>query len=484
MSRSIGLLAALALVTAPAGAQEPTQTGRIWKGTLGGSAITACFEEEFIRDGLYYVDSAVVLIRLAKIEGSDPPAFAEVEAGDAAAGATWTLQRTEGVIEGERSNGAQGDEETLAIRLMALPVALAEYGSACETAAFLDPLLVGGEVISKRDSFEGTAYTVLEYQGPKRAGLEDYAVSYFALDPARPGDDAINRALAGALPDGTASHVMGQCAGMSLPGGIGGYIEVAWVPVTITARWLGIRRSGSSYCGGAHPNHFLAASVYDRDSGAEVDPSRWFKPGTLAFYDFESEVDPKPVKRPVAGLSEPLATAVRAHWPKQGPAREDASECGLPEGLGGTQWDIGLTRKGPVFVHQLPYVIFACTEEVVVPWSMVRPFLSKEGRAVEASLRRNLGPQGRKGAKGIGRPPAAEAKLNRRRRDTRPSGLMQRSDRPTRTPHERGFRIAEAMRAQNTYLPKGPELARRSLRTLPGIHRLANAMRFDVAPTK
>ena len=128
MSRSIGLLAALALVTAPAGAQEPTQTGRIWKGTLGGSAITACFEEEFIRDGLYYVDSAVVLIRLAKIEGSDPPAFAEVEAGDAAAGATWTLQRTEGVIEGERSNGAQGDEETLPIRLMALPVALAEYG--------------------------------------------------------------------------------------------------------------------------------------------------------------------------------------------------------------------------------------------------------------------------------------------------------------------------------------------------------------------
>ncbi len=34
------------------------------------------------------------------------------------------------------------------------------------------------------------------------------------------------------------------------------------------------------------------------------------------------------------------------------------------------------------------------------------------------------------------------------------------------------------------YLPKGPELARNCLRTLPGIQRLAKAIRLDVAPTK
>lgn len=63
MSRSIGLLAALALALAlalgagpagaTAGAQEPAQTGRIWKGTLGESAITACFDEQFLSDGVY-----------------------------------------------------------------------------------------------------------------------------------------------------------------------------------------------------------------------------------------------------------------------------------------------------------------------------------------------------------------------------------------------------------------------------------------------
>ncbi len=375
----IVLLAALALVAAPASAQEPPQQGRIWKGTLGEAAITACFAEESAYDGAYYVDSVLEPIRLAQVEGSDPPAITEMRGYDDATGATWTLQSGEGNIAGERSKG----EETLPIRLTASPVQLPEYGSACETAAFLDPLLVGGETSSKRDSFDGTAYTVLTYQGPKRAGIEDYAVSSFALDPVRPGDAAINRALAEALPDGTASHIMGQCVGMSLPGGIGGYMEEAWAPTMITARWLGIRRSGSSYCGGAHPNHSITLAVYDRASGAEVDPSAWFKPGALEFYDFESDISPKPAKRPVAGMSAALAKALRAHWP----AREDEDECGLPEDLGGFSWDIGLTREGPVFVPQLPHVMFACTEEVAIPWKAVRPLLSDEGRAVMASLK-------------------------------------------------------------------------------------------------
>lgn len=275
------------------------------------------------------------------------------------------------------------------------PFSSFEYGSACKRPAVLDPLLAGGEISTKREALKGTAYTALEFKGPQRAGLEDYAVSSFALDLLWPGDAAINIALAKALPDGTASHIMGQCAGLTLPGGIGGFMEEAWVPVTITARWLGIRRSGSSYCGGAHPNHSITLAVHDRDSGAQVDPSRWFKPGALAFYEWDRQLDPKPAKRPIANLSEALAKAVRAHLPKQGPkqgpaqgpAQEDEFECGLPEKAGGTSWDIGLTREGPVFVPQLPQVIFACTPEIVLPWSKVRPFLSEEGRAVMDSMR-------------------------------------------------------------------------------------------------
>ena len=39
MNRTAGLLAALALVAAPAAAQEPPKQGRVWHGTLGGQAV-------------------------------------------------------------------------------------------------------------------------------------------------------------------------------------------------------------------------------------------------------------------------------------------------------------------------------------------------------------------------------------------------------------------------------------------------------------
>lgn len=380
MSRSIALLAVLALVAAPAGAQEPPQTGRIWKGTLGDQAITACFFEGDGSEGVFYTVAALEPIRL-EVDGDGGPAdLREMRGYDDPTGAVWSLSiRAGGWIEGEwRKTG-----QTQRIRLAAEAVTLPEYGTACETAAFLDPLLKGGTVTSQRETFEGTGYTVLEYTGSQRAGLADYSITVFALDPVRPGDGAINAALAKSLPDGTADSDMGQCYGSGLRSGLFTNQGAALAPLMITLRWLGLRYSGSDFCGGPHPNHYVLMKTYDRDSGAEVDPSTWFKPGALAFYDWENELDPKPAQRPVAGLSDALAKALRAHWPK----REDEDECGLLEEFDGTSWDIGLTRKGLVFVPQLPHVIFACTEGVVIPWSKVRPFLSDEGRAVMASLR-------------------------------------------------------------------------------------------------
>lgn len=383
--RAAAFLAALAIITSPAGAQDaaPEQgpkQGRIWKGTLGEQAITACFAEEFVRDGLYYFDGAREPIRLAEIEQSDPPSYTEMAGHSDTTGAVWAMHHPDaGRLTGEWRKG----DEVQPISLAASGVTLPEYGTACETGAFLDPLLAGGAVTARPDSFAGTAYTSLDYRGPARAGLEGYTITSLALDPLQPGDAAINRALAAFLPDGTAAHQMGQCVGMSLPGGISGYAEEALVPNLLTARWLGLRYSGTGYCGGAHPNHFNTMAVYDRNTGAEVDPSTWFKPGALGFYEWESELEPKPLKRLVEAPGLPLWTVIAAHWP----ARDDESGCGPPEEPFQSGWEIGLTREGPVFVPQLPHVIFACTEEIVVPWKDARPFLSAEGQAVAESLR-------------------------------------------------------------------------------------------------
>lgn len=380
--RAATFLAALALTAGPALAQEQPQQGRIWKGTLGETAITACFFEQDARAGVYYADAALEPVRLESTDESAPQVARESRSFDDQTGATWSFAPDAGDrITGDWHSG----DKTLPIRLTAVPATFSEYGTPCESEAFLAPLLAGGEITRKRASFDGADFTEFAYAGPKRSGLDDYHVTSFALDPVRLGDAAVNRMLAAVLPDGTAAHLAGQCAGWSMANasGAAGYWEQSVVPILMTARWLGVRDSGSSYCGGAHPNHYSSLAVYDRDSGAEVDPADWFKSGALAFYDWDSETEPKAAKRAIAGLSEALGKAVLARWPE----REDGDECGIGDGFGGSSWQIGLTRAGPVFVPQLPHVIFACTEEVVLPWAEARPFLSAEGRAVMDSLR-------------------------------------------------------------------------------------------------
>ncbi|PLK25169.1 hypothetical protein C0V72_02435 [Porphyrobacter sp. TH134] len=377
--RSIAALAMLGLIAAPAAAEETAQASRIWRGMLGDTAITACFFDEDARAGIYYIDAALAPIGLDPAGDAGPNVSRERGGSDEGGEAIWIFAPdADDRIQGEWQRG----DQTLGFGLTAVPVPLAEYSSPCETEAFLGPLLAGGEITDKPARFEGTAYTERSYTGPKRAGVDDYNVATLALDPVRPGDGAINRALAAALPDGTAAHGAGQCAGWSMAnGGTGlGYLEQAIVPILISPRWLSVRDSGSSYCGGAHPNHFTGFAVYDRDSGAEVDPAAWFTPGALAFYDWESEPGHP---RAIAGLSDALGQALLAHWS----GSNDLSECGTPDAIGGYSWQIGLTREGPVFVPQLPHVIFACTEEVVIPWKAARPFLSAEGRAVMDSLR-------------------------------------------------------------------------------------------------
>lgn len=378
--RAAAFLAALALVAASANAQDPSpEQGRIWKGTLGDTPITACFVLPETGNSAYYRDALLEPVRLEMRDTAAPTILTEATGADDPTGAIWTMQpQGETAMTGEWRKGA----EVLPIRLTATPVDVPDYASACKAEAFIEPLLAGGTYTRKSASLDGESYTEIAYAGPKRAGLDDYHVVSFALDPVWPGDAAINAMLAAALPDCTAAHLMGQCAMSFLPNaGVPGYIDEAQVPILITRRWLALRYSGSSYCGGAHPYNFNNLVVYDRQSGARVDPAAWFTPRALIFYDWEPE--PGGI-RPIKRLSDALTDAVIARWPKG--ARDPECLEAARDGLG-FGWQIGLTRKGPVFVPQFPHVLFACTEEVTLPWKAARRFLSPEGRAIAARLR-------------------------------------------------------------------------------------------------
>lgn len=384
--RAAAPFAAVALVAAPvAAAESQGEQGTIWKGTLGGEAVTACFDGSEGGNSVFYRDGVLEIVRLEPQNPAAALVFTEMTGTDEAAGAVWTMQpASDEAMTGEWRKG----DVAVPIHLKAVTVDVPEYGSACESAAFIEPLLAGGTTTGVTKKLGTAGYTELAYAGPARAGLEDYHIVTFVITPATPADEAINAMLAAVLPDGTVESEMAQCAAPMLANaGVPGYIDQAQTPMLITPRWVAVRNGGSNYCGGAHPNNFLSLAVYDRQRGAAADPTQWFKPGALAFYDF----DPQPGEfRPIKGLSPALTEAVMARWPADG----SDPEC-LEAARSEWGWTIGLSAEGPVFAPQFPHVIFACTEEVTVPWKAARPFLSKEGRAVMASLRQAPKPSGR-----------------------------------------------------------------------------------------
>lgn len=376
MLAAFGMVAGLQPATLMAQAPVP-QTGTIWTGTIGTLPITACFESQYASEGVYYYNAHLIPLRLSSFDETAPGVLTEVAGFDKHDGSTWTIEsRSDEQISGIWRNGTR----SYPIRLSAVPASVGEYGSVCESAEFVEPLLDGGTISDERANFEGLEYTARRYLGPARLGEGEYQVTSFALDPVQPGDAKVNRALASALPDDKVDHAMGQCVGLSIPTGQLGYLTETLEPVHVSDRWLGIERAGSTFCGGAHPNHFWAYAVYDRESGEEVDPSTWFAPEALEFYEFLNREDWE-TKRPIAGLSEPLLAIVLGYWP----AREDIEDC-ADAAASGTSWDIGLGKDGVVFMPQFAYVNFACSEPVTVSWDRLEPFLSDEGRAVRDSL--------------------------------------------------------------------------------------------------
>ena len=140
--RAAGFLVALALTAGSAVAQEPQKEGRVWRGTLGETAITVCFFEQDARAGIYYADAALEPIRLEPTDDSAPQVARELRGFDEATGAVWTFAPEAG----DRLAGDWQDAgRTRPIRLNAMPAAFSEYGTPCESEAFLAPLLAGGE---------------------------------------------------------------------------------------------------------------------------------------------------------------------------------------------------------------------------------------------------------------------------------------------------------------------------------------------------
>jgi hypothetical protein len=163
--------------------------------------------------------------------------------------------------------------------------------------------------------------------------------------------------------------------------GSNGFWDGANVSVDyLSTRLLGISESGSFYCGGAYPNHFINRRFADVKTGQPVVAESLLKGFVLRNSDGE-EVDPEKVDKDEYVKYSPNAELVKFINDRRN--KSDASvenDCMMGD-LVQTNLGVYFTKDELVFnLKDLPHVIFACTDDVVrIPLKDARPLLNEEG---------------------------------------------------------------------------------------------------------
>jgi hypothetical protein len=144
----------------------------------------------------------------------------------------------------------------------------------------------------------------------------------------------------------------------------------------ISRRFLTVAEANDTYCGGAHPSTWTTYRTFDRETGQAVNLYDWIGPPIG-----EDEI---------RGLPAELREAVLARWPSDYVTEEDkeyAEECREVVVTHDYSWTLELAREGISFTPDLPRVVMACTDSVLLTWAELAPFLDAEGKAGLARLR-------------------------------------------------------------------------------------------------
>ncbi len=170
------------------------------------------------------------------------------------------------------------------------------------------------------------------------------------------------------LPRGTVDDDFIQCmAGNLSHMGVDGYYERHMTLEFVNDELLSVTSSNSSYCGGAHPNHWTEFHAFDRQTGEALKLESWFNEKGTELTDYGTRT-----------ILPALRTVVMKHW--------SAGEDGEPECRSYVEeqnyWNYQLQRGGILFQPDLPHVATVCELPALVPWAELERFLNDDGRAI------------------------------------------------------------------------------------------------------
>lgn len=363
-------LALLSLFAVSASAQEASEPewAGVWHGSIGRLPVIVCFDTGYDGGGRgsYYYRKHLLPIPLWLKKGKDR--WQERPTGEDSTAGWQFHQVSPKAIKGEWSDG----KRRMPIRLVPMKWQSDETPyMPCEAPAFMEPRLAGGEVVMEAGDANGIAFMAHEYRNPPHL---DVGVRGASIFEEKPGDAAINAALARYVPTGTVNDDWVECmSGALMAHGSDGYFDRDASPTLLDDAFVTARIITSLYCGGAHPSHWTEHRVFDRQSGEEIDLETWLNAAAVQDNGYGS-----------IELTEAFRAVIIANW-SEGPV-----ECTAEAKTRGF-WDLELRSDGISFIPSMPHVMAACADPTFLDWSKLEPWLSDRGREGLARIAQPVG---------------------------------------------------------------------------------------------
>jgi hypothetical protein len=313
----VSLLAAFAYGGNASALPEEALDG-VWTGTLGKTAIVACFDHS--RHGTYYYLRLGFDLELEP--GSEASTWSE-KSGDDVTG-TWGLGEARGgLVHGEWKT--PDGKKTLPLELKRTAF-LPEAG--CPAPAYEAARLEAAVRTSGAETTTaGHAWKPVTFA---RGALKSVELT----------DPNASTGLKEAVAAVTTQHLKSYFGCRSSPRSSFSSEDriLAW-----TNTLLVLELHESYYCGGAYPDEADGAHTFDVVTGKEVDTDAWFK-------------------------TSPSELATRQYKPPD-------EQCATDD----LNWVTHPSPRGLVFRQSLPHVAKACDVEVVIPWSKLTSRMTPQG---------------------------------------------------------------------------------------------------------
>lgn len=374
----------------------------VWQGTVGDAQVRMCLQHASYggASGVYYYKRYLRLIALTRPNAAGPDERTLVlnetmalpqrrtqggenkKSGEDVAVWTLSIGASLDVLEG----AWRSTTKTWPVRLSRIPNA-SPQGAAnedgegpCESDAFNSPREEAAKLLASDAKLKGlgTAYRDISLDLGDRFPSR---ISGFELlrddDAARHFNVVQRHALLSEQREvfGCTRNVIGRY------GQSGDYDRVI-EPVFIGRHWVVSSLGGGDDCGGAHPNAYRSYSTWSLDERREINPWGWFN-AQGAVVTRQGAGDSQYL---LVELGAALRAALSKAWPRRG--HDDCASI-IDDGFA-FSWVAYPSTRGMAFMPKLPHVVYACTEEVTLPWQQVMPMLNGAGRKAANAVRADM----------------------------------------------------------------------------------------------